>query len=135
MRKKEQLVTYDPQTQRINDVLLKVPQAGKLFSRLYLWKFCTFNFMIVGATGMVIQFLLYEGFFRLLLGNFWGGTFLAMGITVFIVFMWNYFLNRHWSLGIHSQLITLDKGELLEIQEKIRVLLKQKFSHKGERIQ
>lgn len=134
-KKKYPVVTYDPSTDRINSYLLKVPGAGKLLSRFYLWRFCTFNFMIVGASGMIIQFLLYEGVFRMILGSFFGGTFLAMLITVFIVFMWNYVLNRHWSLGINSQIITMKKGELEEIQEKVKALLAQKFSHKGERIQ
>ena len=133
-KKKYPVVTYDPSTDKINSYLLKVPGAGKLLSRLYLWRFCTFNFMIVGAIGMIIQFVLYEGIFRLMLKGFWGGTFLGMLITVFVVFMWNYVLNRHWSLGINSQIITMNKGDLLELQEKVKALLAQKFSHKGERL-
>jgi len=84
---------------------------------------------------MLLSFLLYEGFFRIMLGDFWGGTFLGMLITTLLVFLWNYIWNKHWSLGINSQILTMKRGELEELQCRIRALLEQKFDHKGERIQ
>ena len=76
---------------------------------------------------MLLSFILYEGVFRVVLGGFWGGTFLGMLITTLIVFLWNFFWNKHWSLGIKSQILTMNKSELLDLQERVRLLLKQKF--------
>lgn len=99
-----------------------------------MWKPMLFNFMIVGASGMVLSWIIYEGFLRSLLVNFIGGTFFGMSLTTFLVFLWNYTWNKRWSLGIHSQLLHMKKHELLEISERLKVLLKQKFDAKGERI-
>ena len=90
--------------------------------------------MIVGASGMIISFLLYEGILRRLLVAFWGGTFLGMLITTFLVFIWNYFWNKHWSLSIKSQLLSMDKTELQLLREKTDILLKSKFDDEGKRI-
>lgn len=99
-----------------------------------MWKPMLFNFMIVGASGMILSWIIYEGFLRSLMVNFLGGTFFGMLITTVMVFMWNYFWNKNWSLGIHSQIMHMKKYELQELHERIKVLLKQKFDHKGERI-
>ena len=89
------------------------------------------NVMIVGATGMILSFLLYEGFFRRLLVSMWGGTFLGMLITTLLVFFWNYFWNKHWSLSIDAQVYSMTKGELNDLRQKIKGLLKSKPDHKG----
>jgi hypothetical protein len=91
--------------------------------------------MIVGSTGFFLSWLLYEGFFRILLGGLWMGTLLGMLITTILVFLWNYFWNKTWSLGINSQILTMKKDELQVLQDKISQLLKSKFDHKGERIE
>lgn len=128
--KKSKLPGYDPLTENISNLLERIPAA----KRLYMWKPMLFNFMIVGASGMILSWIIYEGFLRSLMVNFLGGTFFGMLITTVMVFMWNYFWNKNWSLGIHSQIMHMKKYELQELHERIKVLLKQKFDHKGERI-
>lgn len=135
MRKKEICPTYDPVSDGIAKNLLRVPIIGSYISRIYLWRFCTFNFMIVGASGMLLSYFLYEGFFRNFMSVYPGGLFMGMMITTFLVFFWNYIWNKKWSLGINSQILTMNKPELQDLHERVRVLLKQKFSPKGERIQ
>ena len=130
VRKKSQLPGYDPLTENISNLLERIPVA----KRLYMWKPMLFNFMIVGASGMILSWIIYEGFLRSILVNFLGGTFFGMLITTFLVFLWNYTWNKNWSLGIHSQIMHMKKYELQELHERIKVLLKQKFDHKGERI-
>lgn len=132
--KKKLCPTYDPVSDRISQLLNKIPAVGSYLSRIYLWRFCTFNFMIVGASGMLLSYLLYEGFFRTVMISFPGGLFLGMMITTILVFCWNFIWNKKWSLGINSQILTMKKAELQELQEKVDALLSQKFSHKGERI-
>ena len=125
---------FDPVTRGINDLLNRIPKVGATISRIYLWRYMMINVMIVGATGMILSFLLYEGIFRSLLIGIWGGTFLGMIITTLLVFFWNYFWNRHWSLSIDAQLYSMTKGELTVLQAQIKGLLKSKFDHKGRRI-
>jgi hypothetical protein len=134
MPKKIITVTHDPKTDAINSYLLKVPYLGKYLSRIYLWRFCTFNFMIVGASGMLLSYLLYEGIFRIFMSPYPGGLFLGMMVTTILVFFWNFFWNKKWSLGINSQILTMKKDELELLNAKVERLLKQKFDHKGERI-
>lgn len=134
MKNESELIRHDALTAAINSLLLKIPEVGNLASSIYLWRFCTFNFMIVGASGMVLSWILYEGFFRNLLGSMFGGTFFGMMITTLLVFCWNYVLNKRWSLGIHSQVLTMKKSSLKELQLKVSYLLKQKFDAKGKRI-
>lgn len=133
MKKPEPIITYDPSTDTINRYLLKIPYVGPLLSRVYLWRFCTFNFMIVGASGMLLSFLLYEGFFRTFMSPFPGGLFFGMMITTILVFLWNYFWNKNWSLGIRSQILTMKEEELLDLQKRVKLLLKQKFGNKGSK--
>lgn len=134
MRKKQNCPTYDPVSDQISQLLMKIPGVGSYLSRIYLWRFCTFNFMIVGASGMVLSYFLYEGFFRTFLSSYPGGMFMGMMITTLLVFFWNFIWNKRWSLGINSQILTMKKDELQELGIKVDQLLKQKFSHKGERI-
>jgi len=130
VRKKSQLPGYDPLTENIINLLERIPVAKSL----YMWNPMLFNFMIVGASGMILSWIIYEGFLRSLMVNFLGGTFFGMLITTFLVFLWNYTWNKNWSLGIHSQIMHMKKYELQELNERLKVLLKQKFDHKGERI-
>ena len=136
MRKKERCLddSWDKTSFFINDLILKIPYIGKSVSRLYLWKFMMFNFMLVGSSGMVISWILYEGFFRNILVSLWGGTFLAMFITTILVFMWNYVFNKKWSLGINSQIYIMKKHDLNILRGKVDSLLDQKFDRKGRRI-
>jgi len=124
----------DPATRRINRLILKIPKVGARISQLYLWRYTMFNFMIVGGTGMVLSFLLYEGILRRILIVLWGGTFLGMLITTFIVFLWNFFWNQYWSLSIKSQLLNMDHQELLDLHDRVMLLLNSKFDDEGERI-
>ena len=133
-KKKPECPTYDPVSDKISQLLAKIPALGSFLSRIYLWRFCTFNFMIVGASGMLLSYFLYEGFFRIFMISFPGGLFMGMVITTALVFVWNYFWNKKWSLGINSQILTMKKNELQDLQLRVDLLLKQKFSHKGERM-
>ena len=127
-------ITHDPKTDAINGALLKVPGIGCYLSRIYLWRFCTFNFMLVGATGFFLSWILYEGFFRIMLSGFPFGTLFGMLITTILVFLWNYFWNKTWSLGINSQILIMKQSELQDLEYRVSQLLKEKFDHKGERI-
>lgn len=130
MKKNSKLPGYDPFTEKICNLLKGVPFAKSL----YMWNPMLFNFMIVGASGMILSWIIYEGFLRSLMINLLGGTFLGMAVTTFIVFLWNYTLNKNWSLGIYSQILHLKKLELQGLNERVKVLLKQKFDEKGKRI-
>ena len=134
MRKKKIVITYDPVSDGIAQNLKRIPMVGCQLSRIYLWRFCTFNFMIVGASGMLLSYLLYEGFIRTVMSVYPGGLFMGMMITTLLVFFWNFIWNKKWSLGINSQILTMKKDELQDLQIRVDQLLKQKFSHKGERI-
>lgn len=92
------------------------------------------NTMIVGASGTILTFLLYEGIFRRLLISFWGGAFLGMIVTTLLVFFWNYFWNRHWSLSINAQLYSMNKGELNELQYNIKKVMASNFDAKALRL-
>ena len=130
MTKKSKLPGYDPLTEKISNLLERIPFTKSL----YMWKPMLFNFMIVGASGMILSWIIYEGFLRSLMVNLWGGTFFGMALTTFLVFLWNYFWNKNWSLGAHSQIMHMKKAELQELHERVKVLLKQKFDAKGKRI-
>ena len=134
MKKGKLYPKQDPATRKINRLILRIPKVGSRISQIYLWRSTMINFMIVGASGMILSFLLYEGLFRSLLIKFFGGTFLAMIITTLLVFIWNYLWNRHWSLSIKSQLLSMDKAELNVLSEKIDALLNSKFDDEGKRI-
>lgn len=133
MKKKKQLLKYDGLTETVKAWLERIPRIGKLLSRIYLWKYMLFNFMLIGATGTVLSWFLYEFIFRPVL-NFWGGSLLAMVCTTALVFLWNYFWNWRFSLSIEAQIASMKKSELLELQEKVAAALSQDFDHKGERI-
>jgi len=134
MKKGKLYPKSDQLTRKINRLFLKIPQLGSRISQIYLWRYMMFNSMFIGATGMVLNFLLYEGIFRRILVVFLGGTFLAMVITTFLVFMWNYVWARQWSLSVKSQLLSMNKDELAALREKIDALLKSKFDDEGKRI-
>lgn len=131
--KKRKYPKYDPVTRKISSLAYRIPRLGPSVSKFYLWRFTMINFMIVGASGLILSFLLYEGLFRILLVPFWGGTFIGMFITTILVFFWNYLWNRHWSLSIDSQLLAMKKGELKVLQGKIQALLNSSFDHEGRR--
>lgn len=92
-----------------------------------------FNFMLVGASGTVISWLLYEGIFRILFFPLPGGTFLGMVITTCLVFLWNYTWNRKWSLNSDAQIMKMKKHELQNLKSKVQKLLSQKFDESGNR--
>lgn len=125
--KKRENPNLDPVTRGISEQLHRIPKVGSSISRLYLWRYNMINTMIVGATGTVLSFLLYELAFRNLMFIIWGGAFLGMIITTFIVFFWNYFWNRHWSLSINAQLYSMSKGQLIDVHQRIVGLLKTKY--------
>lgn len=124
---------YDGLTEYINQLLEKIPHAGKYLSRLYLWKHMLFNFMLIGASGTLLSFFLYEVVLRPRF-LFFGGSFLAFILVTLIVFCWNYFWNHLFSLSMEAQVASMKKQELLELQRKVKEALSQRFDAKGERI-
>jgi len=125
--KKSKNPHFDPVTRGINELINRIPKVGSYLSQVYLWRYTMINTMIVGATGTIIYFLLYEGIFRNMMFIIWGGAFLGMLITTFIIFFWNYFWNRHWSLSINAQLYSMSKGELMDLRLTALKVLKSKL--------
>jgi hypothetical protein len=116
-------ITSDPLTEKIGNLLLKTPKVGDKLARLYLWKPMMFNFMLVGASGTILSWILYEGIFRPFLSSLFGGTFIGMVITTLIVFLWNYTWNKRWSLKTDAQIMKMKKHELETLKAKIQKLL------------
>lgn len=83
---------------------------------------------------MVLNFLLYEGIFRRILGFLWGGTFMAFVITTLLVFFWNYLWTKNWIFSIKSQLLSMNRKELELLRDRIEILLASKFDENGERV-
>jgi len=127
-------IQHDRLTEQISRLLGSVPTAGKYLVNLYLWKPGMFNYMLVGASGTVLSYLLYEQLFRVLLSPMWGGTFLGMVIVTVLVFLWNFFWNKKWSLKPSAQIMGMKRTDLLELKDRIEVLLTQKFDHNGDAI-
>lgn len=115
---------YDPITEGIKSLLEKIPRAGKYLAKLYLWKPMMFNYMLVGASGTVLSWLLYEGVFRVLLFELPFGTFLAMVIVTIIVYFWNFTWNKKWSLKVDSQIQGMNRIQLQELRRKINQRLR-----------
>jgi len=125
---------YDPLTEQIKRLLLRIPTLGKRFAQMYLWKPMMFNFMLVGATGTFLNWILYELIFRNILVIFWGGTFIAMVLTTFLVFVWNFTWNKRWSLKPDAQIMKMKRDELQQLKSKIERLLSERFDRKGNRM-
>jgi hypothetical protein len=127
VKRKRKSDTYsipnDSLTEQIGKLLIQIPQVGDKLARLYLSKAMMFNFMLVGASGTVLSWILYEGIFRPFLSSLWGGTFIGMVITTLIVFLWNYTWNKRWSLKPDAQIIKMKKHELETLKAKIEKLL------------
>ena len=104
----------DKVTQKISELLEKIPYCGASLAKLYNWNFMMFNTMIVGATGTLLSYGLYEGMFRPALSVFFGGAFLAMVITTIVVFVWNFEFNKAWGLNFRAQIQKLKENELKE---------------------
>lgn len=128
---------HDSLTAQIAQLLVKIPRVGSQFVKLYLWRNMMFNFMLVGATGMILSWLLYECVFRILFVDMWQlwlGSFWGMMLTTTLVFLWNYSLNKKWSLNTTAQITGMKKPELEELRETIDDLLEHKFDAAGNRI-
>jgi len=132
--KRQNNPAHDTLTREINGLINRIPKVGSTISRIYLWRYMMFNVMIVGASGMILNFLLYEGIIRRIFVNFLGGIFLFFGmiLSTLIIFFWNYFWNMKWSLSIDSQIYSMKKGELIELQEKIQKVLQSKAEADAE---
>lgn len=133
-------VQYDTLTRKINELIIslfsffRIPIVGSWISRIYLWRYMMFNVMLVGASGMILNFLLYEGIIRRIFVNFFGGIFLFFGmiLSTLIIFFWNYFWNMKWSLNVNAQIYSMSMGDLLAFQEKIKRVLDSKFGAAAE---
>lgn len=132
-KKSKQLLKYDGLTEQMRGLLERIPRIGSQLSRLYLWKHMLFNFMLIGATGTVLNWFLYEFIFR---PNFvfFGGSLLAFVCVTALVFLWNYFWNWRFSLSMEAQVASMKKNDLLGLQERVAAALSQDFDAKGERI-
>lgn len=126
-------VEHDKTTRKIGSLLERIPKIGKYLAGIYFRKPMMFNFMLVGASGTILSYLLYEGIFRRLLIEIWGGAFLGMVITTILVFLWNFTWNRKWSLNSGAQILQMKKSELLELDSRIQILLREKFDYLGDR--
>lgn len=124
---------YDGLTEYIKKLLERIPRAGKYLIRLYLWKYMMFNFMLIGASGTLLSFFLYEVVLRPRF-VFWGGSFFAFILVTLIVFGWNYFWNHMFSLSMEAQVASMNKQELLALKRKVEEALSQRFTAKGDRI-
>lgn len=78
-----------------------------------------FNFMLVGASGTLLSYLLYEGIFRPALSPLFGGAFMGMVITTILVFLWNFTWNKRWSLNFRAQILKMDVKELRATRDLI----------------
>lgn len=92
-------------------------------AKFYLWRSQMFNFMLVGASGCILGWLLFN-IFRLILVF----EFLAWVVTTLCVFMWNYTWNKVWSLNAFAQLNSMKIAKLEEMQERIAEILERKES-------
>jgi hypothetical protein len=110
---------YDPVTERIHELLGKIPRVGSQLARVYYWRPMMFNFMLVGASGTLLSYGLYEGIFRPALSPLFGGAFLGMVITTILVFLWNFTWNKRWSLNSRAQILKMDKKELRATRDLI----------------
>jgi hypothetical protein len=128
------ILSYDPLTEQIGGLLNRIPRIGKHAADLYFWKHMLFNYMLVGATGTFLNWFIYEMMIRPLVYWFWGGTFLGVTITTVLVFFWNYTWNKKWSLKSDSQIMGMKRLQLLDLQEKITVLLNEKRDYTGQRV-
>ena len=114
---------YDSVTEKIHALLGKIPRVGSLLARLYYWRPMMWNFMLVGASGTLLSYGLYEGIFRPALSPLFGGAFLGMVITTILVFLWNFTWNKRWSLNIDAQLLGMKREKLRELRDKMDLLL------------
>jgi hypothetical protein len=126
---------YDPLTEQIAGLLRRIPRLGAPIAGIYLWKPMMFNYMLVGATGTVLNWFLYEIIVRPLVYWFWGGTFLGVTLVTICVFLWNFTWNKRWSLKTDAQMMAMTKQQLLNLKEKAEVLLIQKRDFNGKRVQ
>ncbi len=75
----------------ISRYLAKIPRVGVTLAKVYEWQPRYFNFALVGATGVVIQYL-----FTWMLMNVGVPWFLAMAVGIFAAFNSNYWFNKVW---------------------------------------
>lgn len=128
------MLKYDPLTEQIAGLLRRIPRLGDPIAGIYLWKPMMFNYMLVGATGTVLNWFLYEIIVRPLVYWFWGGTFLGVTVVTICVFLWNFTWNKRWSLKTDAQMMAMTKQQLLNLKEKAEVLLTQKRDFNGKRV-
>lgn len=65
---------------------------GFTLARFYLLRHRMFNFMLVGGTGTIVSWLLFN-MFRMIIPI----EFVAYVTTVLCTFLWNYVLNESWT--------------------------------------
>jgi hypothetical protein len=90
-------------------------------AKFYLWRSQMFNFMLVGASGCILGWLLFNIFRPLLFFEF-----LAWVVATLCVFMWNYTWNKVWSLNAFAQLNFMKRAQLQEMRERIDEILRSK---------
>ena len=125
---------YDGLTEQIGQLLIRIPTIGPGIAKFYLWKHMLWNYMMVGASGVFLNWFVYEILIRPLVYRFWGGTLFGVALTAIIVFYWNYTWNKRWSLKTEAQIMAMKKPQLLNLQERINELLKEKTDAKGKRL-
>jgi len=104
------LEKYDRVTRVIGKALktAHIPWIASAYARSPL----VFNYMLVGASGTVLNWLIYEHAVRpvfVIFGQI--GTFTGIVVTTVLVFLWNYFWNKRWSLNAKSQILKMSDKE------------------------
>jgi len=116
---------YDRATQAIWRVLRHIGIGGKSLANVYMMAPMLLNYCLVGASGTVLNWAIYEHIFRpvfVVFGQI--GTFIGIAITTLLVFLWNFFWNRRWSLSPRSQVLKMSHEKRQELKNLIAELEK-----------
>lgn len=115
MKKVIDIAQYDKATQTIYKILRYVGLAN-----VYMMAPMVLNYMVVGATGTVLNWAIYEHIFRPVFVVFGQpGTFVGIVITTVLVFLWNYYFNKRWSLSTRSQVLKMSHEKRQELKKLI----------------
>jgi hypothetical protein len=120
-----ELKHYDKITKAIYHALWYIKFSGKpVVANMYVNSPMLYNFMVVGATGVFINWIVFN-LFRMLIG---GGIFefIAFVGATLCTFMWNFVWNKKWALNIHSQLLKLSVEELENVGAEVNDILNTK---------
>jgi hypothetical protein len=122
------LERYDGATKAVWKTLMafRIPFLANWYAKAPM----LFNYMIVGASGTILSWVLYEGIFRplavLTMAPILGmGLSTLIGVTVntLCIFMWNFIWNRKWSLNYKNQILKMTTKELYSARDFISEII------------